>query len=304
MKKQASTYLAKATALMLALPAFVSCTKSGTISSSGDSSSVSGSITVSKVYPTSSGDTWTPIVSSSRYYIKGLSLSISGTCSRGVDKIKVFESGTAYSETATCDNNGQYYWTKTYTGPLDADKDLTVTAFDVSDATISGASSTVKVHMDNVAPSAPVITTPAASPYQATQSSSTFTVIGTCASDTAKLTYQSETGTNITPTGATTWQHDITLIAGSSNTNYTFYAHDLAGNVSTGTLQQISWAPTVTIRVSNIGAGAVVTDSGTSYKLEASLFSFPGTTASNTTSQGVYTIQTGFNTMINTVRAQ
>lgn len=286
--------LAAAAAVLTLINA--SCTKNGTISASGQSS-VSGSMTTTAVYPSNSGESWSPIKLGSRYYIKGLDVTVKGTCTRGIASIKVGESGVGgayYSETATCLNDGSFTWNKSYTGSVDADKTLTIVAFDVDDALIADATTTVDVHVDNVAPAAPVVTTPASTPYTHNGATSTFTVIGTCAADTDHLTR----GTLTIANSGTSWQNDETLVPGSSVT-FTYYAWDLAGNQSAGTPQRIDWSPSLSLLVGNTVSGANVTDGGTSFSMESSLESNDGT---NTHGSSSFKLDYGFNFLTNSAR--
>lgn len=273
----------------------VGCTK-GSVTGSGTSAST-GSLTVTLVYPSSEGESWTPIQSSSRYFIKGLSVSIKGTCSRGIATIKVGESGSGgpfYSETATCLNDGSFTWNKTFTGPLDVDKTLTAVAFDIADLAIASSDVSVDVHIDNVAPAAVVVTTPASSPFTYTGASSTYAVSGTCSADTVKITGP---GADETPSG-TSWSYNVTVIDGAS-TNYTFYAFDLAGNQSSGTLQTIEWSPTISLLTSNIVSGGLTTHGGSGFTLEGSNESRDG---ANVHGGSSFNLDFGFNYLTNSAR--
>ncbi len=284
-------------ALAASLYLTIACTKSGTISSDG-SSTVSGSILVTKVYPTSEGESWTAITSASRFYIKGLALSIKGTCSRGVAEIKVGESGTGgpfYSETASCQNDGSFVWSKTYTGPLDVDKTITLVAYDISDNVITGADDAVDVHVDNVAPTVPVVSTPATSPYTHNGADTIFSILGTVSADTVRLTgpYSS----TITPTGVN-WTHDVTLVPAAS-LDFTYYAWDLAGNQSAGFTQTIEWNPSLSLLVSGAHPGGVVVDGVSNYSMESAVHFVPGTTTDGVSN---YELETGFNFVTNSAR--
>lgn len=270
--------------------AAVSCTKKGSLTSS--SSSVSGgSISANKVYPTSEGENWTAIQVSSRYYIKGLDLSIKGVCSRGIASIKVGESGSSgpfYAETASCGNDGSFTWNKTYTGPLDVDKTLTLVAYGVDDLPISDATDAIDVHIDNVAPPAPTITTPVSSPYTYNGASSIFNIVGSISGDAVTMTGPG--GVTVTPSGSS-WNHDVTLIQGSS-LDFTYYTYDRAGNQSTASTQQIQWNPDISLKVADVTPGETVTDAGTSYTLEASVEAVPG---SITDGSSLFELLTGLN---------
>lgn len=270
------------------------CTPRGSISSDG-SSSTSGSISISKVYPTSEGENWTAITASSRYYIKGLDVTITGTCTRGVSTVKVGESGVGgayYTEKATCLNDGSFTWNKTYSGPLDADKTLTLVAFDVDDAAMTSATDVVQVHVDNVAPPAPTVTTPASSPFTYNGATSLYSIVGTIAGDAVNMTGPS--GVTVTPSGAN-WTHDVTLTPGSS-LDFTYYTYDLAGNQSTGTTQTIEWNPSISLLVAGVLPGAVVTDVGTSYIMEATVEPMVGSTTDGTS---LFQLLTGLNFQAN-----
>ncbi|MBY0386289.1 hypothetical protein K2X05_14120 [bacterium] len=272
------------------------CSK-GSISGSGASSSISGSLSVTAVYPTSAGESWTPIQLSARYYIKGLDLSIKGTCTRGIATVKVGESGSGgpfFTEEATCLNDGSYTWNKTFAGPLESDKTLTVVAFDIQDLPITATITNVDVRVDNVAPAAVVVTTPGSSPHVYNGLTSLFNIIGTCTTDTILITGPSG---NITPS-AGSWNSSVTVIE-TAATDYTFYAFDLAGNQSPGTTQTISWTPDLVLLVSSLNPGAVNTDGGTNFVLEASGDSQFGEIVAGIPS---FTLDSGFNFITNSAR--
>lgn len=281
-------------ALILSLTSLPGCLGGGggSIEGSGDgSSTITGSVSVSKVFPTADGENWTAITASSRYYIKGLDLTITGTCTRGTAKIKVGEAGVGgamYSEEATCLNDGSFTWSKTYTGPLDADKTLTLVAYDIDDAQISGSEDTVDVHVDNVAPAAVTFTTPVTSPYTHNGASATFSIVGANSADTVKVTgpYSSTT----TPTGLT-WTHDVTLTPGAT-LNFDYYAWDLAGNQSAIATQTIQWSPDLSLLVSGGMPGETATDGVTNFSIEATGDHAPGNSSDGVS---LFTLDTGFN---------
>ena len=282
----------------LVLPTLLGCTGGGSITGSS-LASIAGSLTVSSTYPTAAGNTWTPITYASRVYIKGLDLSIEGTCTRGVATIKVDEGGSAYPETTTCSDNGTFLYQKSFVSAQEGDKTLNITAYDINGTAMTGATASASVRIDNTAPSAVVVTTPASTPYVYQGNASTFHIVGTCSADTIAINFNSPTGPLITPSG-TTWSYDVTLIDGAS-VNYGFYAQDLAGNVSALTTQAIDYIPTIMVLTSNIGAGGSQADSVSHYKLESSVFTFPGT-ASIHTASGMK-LEAGFNIITNSVRA-
>ncbi|MBX3022265.1 MAG: hypothetical protein KF799_11385 [Bdellovibrionales bacterium] len=272
------------------------CVKGGQISSSG-SSSETGAITVTLVYPTASGASWSPIIDTNdnnRYHIKGLNLTIAGICSRGVSKIMV----NAYTETATCQGDGSFTFSKTYLSGAQGDITLTLTAYDSSDALISGSTATTYVRIDATAPSAPVISTPSGSPYEHSGSDAVFQILGSVSTDTVKLTGPG--GVTITPSG-TSWSHDVTLTPGST-LDFTFYSYDLAGNQSAGTTQTIEWSPNISLKAAGAFPGSsTITDGVSGFKLEAAIIAYPGSVNDNGASG--MTLQTGFNYITNSVRA-
>ena len=272
------------------------CTQKGAVTSDG-ASSVSGSIAVTKPYPTSEGSGWTPITLASRYYLKGLDVSVLGTCPRGVATIKVNEGGPDYAQTATCLVDGSFVWSKTYTAVVEeGDKSLVFQAYDIADVAISGAV-TIDVRVDATAPGAPVITDPAADPYIFPGSASPYTIQGTADADVVRLS--GPAGVAIIPS-ALAWTYDATITAGSS-TDFSFYAYDLAGNQSPPSIAQtITWNPSLTPRIAGPYLGGPVTDSGTNYSLEFSGSAEPAFATDSGTS---YEVLTGFNSVTNKVRA-
>ncbi len=269
----------------------------GSVSSgTGGGTSFTGSLAITSIYPTSSGNTWTPIVLASRYYIKGLALTIEGTCSAGINTIAVNEGAADYPETATCDSNGNFVWTKTYASDATSDKPLALTGKDVSNAAITGATASVLVRIDNTLPAQVAITAPATNPYINNSLIATYLVTGTCSADTVKITSILD-GAVIIPTG-TTWSHTVTLVDNAS-LNFTFYAWDLAGNQSVAKTQTMTWAPIISLSIAGIyPATGEETDGGTGYRMENTMLE-----VQQTTTNATVTLDTGFNTVINNVRA-
>src|SRR5262245_11184173 len=131
LKAKNLTKVQQAAALVAACAFAIPCVKGGSISSSSSSSGVTGTISVSATYPTSSGSSWTPITLSNRIYITGLSLTVEGVCSRGIATVKVNEGGPDYSEVGTCASDGSFVFNKTYTATTgEGDKTLNFTAYD------------------------------------------------------------------------------------------------------------------------------------------------------------------------------
>lgn len=298
-------FAAVTTAVLLLTAA---CTpQKGTITSDG-SSTVTGSIFATKVYPTSEGENWTAIKSGSTFYIKGTAVTIKGTCTRGVAVIKVGESGPAgayYSEEATCLDDGSFTWSKTYTGPIDTDKTLSLVAKDVEDNTISGAVDTVDVHVDNVVPPDPVITFVNSDPYTDpliySNASTTVTVHGTVSGDAVRVA--GAYSASLTPTGVN-WNQDVTLTPGQAH-SFGYTAYDLAGNASSTIYANINYTPSIDVLAGKFDtySGGRTTDtsgSATGWVFEiSSAFTTTGTVTSTTSTQQ---LDTGFNYVTNSAR--
>jgi hypothetical protein len=291
----------KAAILIAVIAFFAACTKGGSITSSSTGSTVSGTLAITSIYPTASGSTWTPIVSSGRYYIKGLQLTLQGTCSTGTNNIQVNEGGSNYSETATCDVNGYWTWNKIYTsGSGEGDKTLTIAGYDINNLQVQGASTTQQVRIDNTAPNQPVITSPASSPYIYSSGTPSFNIVGTCSVDTDHITL---TGPLISPSPLTVacaggaFSDTVPLTPGSGQ-SFTFYAWDLAGNQSPGTVQTINYTPTLNLTMGNF-SGARGVSGG--HVLESSSDFVPGDSTSGASKP---IIDVGFNYIINQERAQ
>jgi hypothetical protein len=276
-------------ALLACLPTFVSCVPSGSLSSDGSSSS-SGSLKISYVYPTSSGTTWTAIKESNRFYIKGTSISIKGTCSGGIGTIQVNDGTSNYSETATCTTDGEYTWTKTYSAGTEINRTLTLTGLDASSAAVSDSSVSVDVRIDDMAP-APVITSPSATPYTYNGANSTYTIVGTVATDVIRIAGPAGDLTFTAPN----FSYAATLVD-QSTLNFTFTAYDLAGNVSASTTQQILWNPSVQIMAHTFEAGG--TGASGVVGLEGTVTTF-GTAPAGV---GGVTLEATFNFITNSVR--
>jgi hypothetical protein len=280
--------------------ATANCTKGGSISSSGTASSGGGGITITLVYPSTSGAGWTPITLAGRYYIKGTRLTVTGNCDRGVDSIRVDEGAGDYAEEATCEANGTFTWTKTnYAGQ--SDKTLTFEGFDVNDVAIAGATATINVRMDNVAPAAVVVTDPATNPYQHTGMTASYDIDGTCDADTYRIA--TDGGVDITPAGVN-WTYTVALTQGSS-LNFEFYARDLAGNIAGVFTQTIEFAPEIVplFATANVTAGGMVNGTG-GFKLEASMAWHPDQQDSTTPAgAAAFNLETGLNNTANKHRS-
>lgn len=291
-------------ALAASLYLTLACTaQKGEITSDG-SSTVTGSIFATKVYPTSEGENWTAIQQAGTFFVKGTSLSIKGTCTRGVAKIKVGENGTGgpfYSEEATCGNDGFFTWTKDFGTPIDTTKTITLVAFDISDAAITGADDSVSAHVDDTVPPGPTITDPAGtsnvSPYTYNGSSPSYLITGTTAGDAVRVV--DANGVNIVPS-AGSFSQTVPLTAGQSHT-FSYRTYDLAGNVSPAEDVYIDWTPSVGLLLSGVfSSGGIVSDGVTNYSVEQTVFQF--TEGEHAPLVSTYVLQTGFNFVTNSAR--
>lgn len=292
------TNLGVALAASLLLTLTTACTPKGEITSDS-SSSVTGSIFVTKVYPTSEGESWTPIKQSTTFFVKGTSLTIQGTCTRGVDKIKVGESGVGgpfYTEVASCQNDGTFTWTKNFTSPIDTTKPLSLVAFDITDAAITDATDSVSAHVDDVVPPDPTITSPNPDPYNG--ASPTYAVTGTVGGDAVRVVGAYSTSIATT----TSFSQNVTLTPGQSHI-FNYKAYDLAGNNSPGVDVQIDWNPSISLLVyGNFTGGGAAVDVGTAtgFTYETALGQFTLGTHSSTV--GPLLLDTGFNFVTNSAR--
>jgi hypothetical protein len=279
--------------------AAVGC-KKGSVSGSGGGSSSGGTITVTKAYPTSAGSGATAITTTGplTYYVKGLDVSVTGTCSPGIAYVRVSEGGSYYPGNTACDVSGTYTFSRTFVGGdfagiHEESFALTVDGFGVDDALIAGATANVNVWVDDVAPAAPTRLAPATTPYvhQLSTGANTITVTE---GDTSTVRMQmSRAGLNVNMTNthpSTTWTYAADpLILGQSARIYSFYAYDLAGNVSTPALQtSMVWAPGAELTVSGTysAVGAEIMYDGpaaSDYYLSATVGSDGGTAASGIT---------------------
>lgn len=278
------------------------CSPDSSITSGASDAGSSGvSIAVTKIYPTASGSGWTTVSSGGRIYIKGLDVTIKGTCSTGVARIGVNEGGSDYSETATCTSLGEFTWNKTYTSTTgEGDKTLNIIAYSSGGTNLASTTATVRV--DNTAPSAPSISSPsivtsgASGSYTNTGFSSTQTISGTAPADAISLV--GPNNTTITVTGGN-WSYNATLTEGST-VNFSFYTVDQAGNQSSATTLQIAWNPSMYLNIAACMPGdSQVADSGTSFSLETALGA-PGYVTDSGTS---FLMETGLNFMVNQRRA-
>jgi hypothetical protein len=285
-------------ALTLIAGYLASCTGGGggAISVTGTVPVGSSSIGITNVYPSSQAATFATPTSASRYYVKGLSASIKGTCSRGVATIKVNEGGPDYTETASCQNDGSFVWSKTYSGAQEGDKTLSLSAYDVAGVVIAGVTASTTVRIDNTAPAATTLVSPASSPYDYTGSASTYTIQMTGAADVFKVLGPASVQLTF---NSPNFEHIVPLVPGSTST-YTFYAYDLAGNQSTGTSVQIGYVPSADLKIGGAYLGGPVTDGVSLYKVESTVAPESNRTIDSGTS---YILETGFNYIMNQVRA-
>ena len=118
------------------------------------------------------------------------------------------------------------------------------------------------------------------------------------AADVSKVT--GPAGVAVALVGAN-YEYTVPLTSGASNT-YTFYAYDLAGNISTGTDVTISYSPSANLKVGGTAflGGPVVDTSGASFKMESTVSAVPSRSVDGVTS---FKLETGFNFITNQVMA-
>ncbi len=285
-------------ALTLSLCAvlFSACTKGGGVTGS-EASSVTGSLTLQKTYPTPDGETWTPITAANRFYLHDLSVTVTGTCTRGIDKIRVHEGSLAeYSQVAICQDDGSWTWNRTFLTAEEGDKTLTFTAYDIAGAVVLGSAVTEDVRVDATAPdvSTLVVTDPGGTPFHNSGVVNTYTIQGTCSADTVRI--RDPDGNYIVPV-ANSWSYVAHLVEGAT-LSFTFYAYDLAGNQSAGRLQVIEWAPVAGLLAGGaIPGGTAVDASG--MKLEGSV----NVTSGKIQDSGfIFNLFAGFNFIVNKAR--
>ncbi|MBX9767323.1 MAG: hypothetical protein K2X47_08645 [Bdellovibrionales bacterium] len=279
------------------LASLMSCSKGG-IGSSGSSSNAGNlKIEIKSTYPTAEGSSWTAITRSNRYYIKGLDVTVEGTCSRGIGQIKVNEGGSFYAELAECKENGTFKWSKTYLSTTEeGDKSLTFVPFSGAGSALTEAATSLDVRIDNTAPAAPTVTSPASNPYSYNGVTNSYGIVGTVATDMETLFGPG--GVSI-PISAG-WGYTATIVDGAA-TDFTFYGFDLAGNQSATTTQTITWNPTVSVLLAGTVPGSSFSDTTTNYKIEGSSADLPATSQDSGTG---YEVQTGFNYISNRLRGQ
>lgn len=288
--------------IVLAIFAVAACTRSGKLTTSG-SSETGDTVTVKilKVYPTNSGSSWMPVLSEGRFFVKGLKLTLEGTCSRGVAYVKVEEIGVTASDPITCGGDGTFVYAITFANSAEGNKTIQVTGYGVDNEAIAGASDSSLVRIDNSPPTAPTIVTPAVSPHVFNSDaafdsgSGIFTVSGTVTSDTARLT--GPNGTQIELVG-TSWTYEVALIQNSSQ-SLNFYAYDLAGNQSSATTQALAWNPAVELLVSGPFIGESLFDTSNTFILETSVQNAEATTMDG---EAINHLESGFNYMTKSLR--
>lgn len=259
------------------------------------------SITVTNMYPTAEGSSWaatgTKTDATGRIYIKGNSVSISGTCSRGVANIKVGSAGSFYDESAVCSETGSYVWTKVFTAASEADYTFDVTPFLTDGTALTSAVISKSLRVDDLAPAAPIITAPSASGSYSATGNPDITVGGTITADTIFLMGPNSAEVTF---ASTLWTHGVVLTPDTS-TVYNFYAYDRAGNQSAAGSITVEYTPSLFLKSAGAYIGnSDVTDSVTSYSLESTISFVPQYVTDSGTS---YSLDTGLNRVINQVRS-
>ena len=282
--------------LVAVMSGLTACTGGGgSVTVTGSPSTGSTSLAVTTVYPSNEAESFATPKSGTRYHVKGLAVSVKGTCSRGVAQIAVSESGTEFDEKADCQNDGTFVWTRTFGSGEQGDQTLTVLAYSSAGEAMSGVTASVDVRVDNTAPAAPTLVFPASTPYTHSGSSGAITVQLSGAGDVEEMTGPASAELSF---NGTEYEYATVLVDGSSTT-MTFYAYDLAGNRSTGTDLQVDYTPSVSLLAAGTFLGGTVTDGGTSYSLDSTLSPMPLSSTDGGTS---YILETGFNNIVQTLR--
>ncbi len=287
---------------LLFATAFVACTKGGGITSDSSSSSISGSLAITKIYPTLDGESWTSIVVSNRTFIHGLDMTIKGTCSRGIDTVKVNEGGPDYAQTATCLDDGTFTFNKTFVATAEeGNKTLSVSAYDVTGVAVSGAIATSDVRIDATAPAQLTFTSPATacgSSIVYTGGSTSYPITGGCVSaDDVKIT-GGPNGVDISCSG-NTWTDTVALTVGAT-VPLSYITYDQAGNVAVACQLNVTWNPDVELYQSSTRPGGEQLDIASGFKMESKVGDDSGTTTSSDGSG--FKLLSAFNFIINKVR--
>lgn len=216
---------------------------------------------------------------SNNMYTRTPTVTIVGTCTRGISTISATVSAVTVPETATCGSDGTFTWSKVFTSSNPATGTtypIVLQALDTDGNAISGATISQSVLVDNTAPSTPVPDAAVTSNgstcslnsgvYDCTGATGTYTLTGTKSADSETMavsvipTTQSQ-GT-LTITSSTTYSFTSTITEGAQVT-VTFTGSDHAQNVSaSSTPVQVAFLPvTQLLGGSTIGGGS---SSGTS----------------------------------------
>jgi hypothetical protein len=273
-------------------------------SDGGGGSGGSVSLTVDSVYPSTSGSSWTPITDGTgMIYAKGTSLTMTGTCSRGVGTIQLSESSTLFpTNSVACDATGA--WTWTYTFAAGSQANYTIVATPVTGdgtANTSGAVSKI-VRVDDSSPNPPTITAPSASGSYTQTSSNLITISGTVPADMVRIMgpggADSSTGSGGLSLNSGNFSMNVTLTSGAS-TAFSFYGYDKAGNISASGTINISYIPSIALLIAGaVPGGANVTGTG-GYSAEVSVL--PVNRSSTDGGTG-YISYLGFNLLVNQKR--
>lgn len=244
---------------LTAIAALSSCKKGGSVSDSGSSGGGGGGsnrlISVSTFQGQESAN-W--ISSGGSNYTSSQILAFTGTCGRGVLAVQPKDNATNIGTAVVCTSAGT--WTATFNIGADGTYTLNFVPVMGDNTEDSSQQASFPTVVDTVAPTAPVVTNPASSPFNST--SMTLTVTGTTSGDTDTMT-TSSAGTFSFNSGASAFTQNITLTDGESRT-ITYTAYDIAGNASTATSIVISYISN-TVRVisgTNASGASAMTDSG------------------------------------------
>lgn len=283
--------------LALGALTLVSCTGGGggvSVSGIGNFPSGSASLSVTNVYPSSESAAFSTPQASGRYHVKGLLASIRGTCARGIATIQV-TNGTPYTETASCQADGTFTWSRTFTSGEQGNATWTLSALDAGGSVVAGATATVNVNIDNTAPATPGLVTPSSSPFTLSGAAGNITIQLSGAPDVVSMT--GPAGAALTFTGGN-YEYPA-VVADGATVIYTFYAYDLAGNQSVGRDVQITFVPSLDVRISGNFLGGPVLDGVSNYTLESTVTSVSPISVDAGTS---FSLLTGFNYITNQAR--
>lgn len=220
--------------------------------------------------------------SSGKVYVKSPTVSINGTCTRGVYAVSATVNSVAVSEKANCDMDGTFSWSKTFsssTPPTGTVLAINFQAMTSAGEQIAGVSIEKTLVLDLNAPAAPVLDSVAGCTLVTGNwlcNSPNVRVTGSWLVTEDVVSVQAPSSGTLTNTSTNTFQFDLTLSEGQSR-NLDFTVTDRAGNISGLSTITVTFAPTTDALASSVNSGGTSGFAGGPINTAPSLIANVGT---------------------------